>query len=47
MRLSVFKPKIHRATVTEANLNYEGSVTIDADLMEGPTSRTSRCRFST
>ena len=35
MRLSVFKPKIHRATVTEANLNYEGSVTIDADLMEG------------
>lgn len=35
MRLSVFKSKIHRATVTEANLNYEGSVTIDADLMEG------------
>ncbi|MGE5180355.1 MAG: aspartate 1-decarboxylase [Bacteroidota bacterium] len=34
MRLSVFKSKIHRATVTEANLNYEGSVTIDADLME-------------
>ena len=34
MRLSVFKSKIHRATVTEANLNYEGSVTIDADLMD-------------
>lgn len=34
MRLSAFKSKIHRATVTEANLNYEGSVTIDADLMD-------------
>ncbi|MGE3075209.1 MAG: aspartate 1-decarboxylase [Dehalococcoidia bacterium] len=26
--------KIHRATVTEANLDYEGSVTLDPDLME-------------
>lgn len=26
--------KIHRATVTEANLNYVGSITIDADLLE-------------
>jgi len=34
MRLSVFKSKIHRVRVTEANLNYEGSVTIDADLMD-------------
>jgi len=34
MRLTAFKSKIHRAVVTEANLNYEGSVTIDADLME-------------
>ena len=34
MRLSVFKSKIHRAHVTEANLNYEGSVTLDADLMD-------------
>ena len=34
MRLTAFKSKIHRATVTEANLNYEGSVTIDADLMK-------------
>lgn len=25
--------KIHRATVTEANVDYEGSITIDADLM--------------
>ena len=34
MRLTAFKSKIHRARVTEANLNYEGSVTLDADLME-------------
>ena len=34
MRLSVFKSKIHRARVTEANLNYEGSVTLDSDLMD-------------
>ncbi|MCB9497529.1 MAG: aspartate 1-decarboxylase [Fibrobacteria bacterium] len=27
------KSKIHRATVTEANLNYEGSITVDADLL--------------
>ena len=33
MRLTAFKSKIHRATVTEADLNYEGSVTIDVDLM--------------
>ncbi len=26
--------KIHRATVTEANLNYEGSITLDPDLMD-------------
>lgn len=29
-----FKSKIHRATVTEANLNYIGSITIDETLME-------------
>ncbi len=28
------KSKIHRATVTDANLNYVGSITIDEDLME-------------
>ncbi len=31
---NMFKSKIHRATVTEANLEYEGSITIDADLMD-------------
>ena len=30
----IFKSKIHRATVTNANLNYEGSVTIDQDLLD-------------
>ena len=29
-----FKSKIHRCTVTEANLNYVGSITIDEDLMD-------------
>jgi len=31
---TMLKSKIHRATVTEANIDYEGSVTIDVDLME-------------
>jgi aspartate 1-decarboxylase len=31
---TMMKSKIHRATVTEANLNYIGSITIDEDLME-------------
>jgi len=30
----MFKSKIHRATVTEANLNYVGSITIDEELLE-------------
>ncbi|HSC86815.1 MAG TPA: aspartate 1-decarboxylase [Polyangiaceae bacterium] len=34
MNLRMFKSKIHRATVTHADLEYEGSVTIDADLLE-------------
>ena len=34
MKVSMFKSKIHRATVTHADLAYEGSVTIDADLLE-------------
>lgn len=31
---TILKSKIHRAHVTEANLYYEGSITIDANLME-------------
>ncbi len=34
MLISVCKSKIHKATVTEANLNYEGSITIDKKIME-------------
>ncbi|CCJ33038.1 aspartate 1-decarboxylase [Caloramator australicus] len=34
MLLNMLKSKIHRATVTEANLNYVGSITIDEDLMD-------------
>ncbi len=34
MKLNVFKSKIHRATVTHADVDYEGSVTIDSDLLE-------------
>ena len=32
MLRTLLKSKIHRATVTEANLEYEGSITIDASL---------------
>ncbi|MBL7773247.1 MAG: aspartate 1-decarboxylase [Chitinophagaceae bacterium] len=34
MQIQVLKSKIHRVKVTQANLNYIGSITIDADLME-------------
>lgn len=34
MRRTVFKSKIHRATVTDANLNYEGSLSVDRDLLD-------------
>lgn len=34
MTISVLKSKLHRAVITQAELNYIGSVTIDADLME-------------
>jgi len=34
MLLTIHKSKIHRVKVTEANLNYVGSITIDEDLIE-------------
>lgn len=34
MFLKIFKSKIHRAKVTQADLNYVGSITIDRDLIE-------------
>ena len=32
--LTMLKSKIHRATVTQADLNYEGSITVDLDLLD-------------
>ena len=34
MQISVLKSKIHRAVITQAELNYVGSITIDGELME-------------
>jgi aspartate 1-decarboxylase len=34
MRRTLFKSKIHRATITHADVDYEGSVTVDAGLLE-------------
>ncbi len=34
MRRTLFKSKLHRVTVTHADLHYEGSVTLDAELMQ-------------
>ena len=34
MQIQILKSKIHRAVITEANLNYVGSITIDEDLMD-------------
>jgi aspartate 1-decarboxylase len=34
MNISVLKSKIHRAVITEANLNYVGSLTLDEDLID-------------
>lgn len=34
MNIEVLKSKIHRATITQADLNYIGSIAIDEDLME-------------
>ncbi len=34
MQIEVLKSKVHRATITEANLQYVGSLTLDEDLMD-------------
>ena len=39
MTLTMLHSKIHRATVTDANLNYVGSITIDRDLIEAANMR--------
>ena len=33
MHLTMLKAKLHRATVTDCDLNYEGSISVDADLL--------------
>jgi len=37
MLLTILKSKLHRVRVTEANINYVGSITIDEDLMDAAT----------
>lgn len=37
MTITMFKGKLHRLTVTEADLYYEGSITLDRELMEAAT----------
>lgn len=39
MRFEMFYSKIHRATVTDANLNYVGSITIDEELLQASKMR--------
>ena len=39
MQIEMFYSKIHRATVTDANLNYVGSITIDEELLEAAKMR--------
>ena len=34
MEIEILKSKVHRAVITEANLNYVGSLTLDEDLMD-------------
>ena len=34
MTITMLKGKIHRSTVTQAELNYVGSITVDADLLD-------------
>jgi aspartate 1-decarboxylase len=34
MHIEILKSKVHRAVITEANLNYVGSLTLDEDLMD-------------
>src|SRR3954471_994034 len=34
MQIQLLKSKVHRAVITEANLNYVGSLTLDEDLMD-------------
>ena len=39
MQLSMLKSKIHRATVTDASVDYVGSITVDEDLLDAAEKR--------
>ena len=39
MQIEMLYSKLHRATVTDANLNYIGSITIDEELMQAAKMR--------
>ncbi len=43
MLLKILRSKIHRATVTEARIDYVGSITIDEDLMDAVDIRPGQC----
>ena len=43
MLLKILRSKIHRATITEACIDYMGSITIDEDLMEAVDIRPGQC----
>ena len=44
MQIEMLYSKLHRATVTDANLNYIGSITIDEELMEAAKMRVGQSR---
>ena len=44
MTITMLYSKIHRATVTDANLNYVGSITIDSDILKAATMRVGQKR---
>jgi len=46
MWIEMLKSKIHRAVVTDANLNYKGSITLDEDLIDAAGLRVhEKCRW--
>ncbi len=45
MELTMLKGKIHRATVTQAELDYVGSITIDTDLLSASGIRENMSKF--
>lgn len=45
MLIEVLKSKLHCVTVTDANLQYRGSITIDEDLMDAADMIAGQCRL--